>query len=166
MKGTLVHLCMQRLNEKIDYNLDKVKELIEELEAKKIITTKEKEAIDPYKILEFTKSKIWEELKTAKEVEREKPFYINVPAKEIYKQDTDENILVQGIIDLYYIDKDDNLNLVDYKTDYVVAGNEKELINKYSKQLELYKEALENSYKKQVKNTYIYSVYLNKGIKV
>lgn len=166
MKGTLVHLCMQKLDEKVDYNLEKVKSLIEELEAKKIITTKEKEAINPNKILQFTKSKIWEELKAAKEIEREKPFYINVPAKEIYKENTDENILVQGIIDLYYIDKDGNLNLVDYKTDYVEAGNEQELVTKCKKQLDLYKEALEQAYNKQVKNTYIYSVYLNKEIEI
>ena len=165
-KGTLVHLCMQRLDEKVNYDLEKVKELLEELEAKKIITSKEKEAINPKKILEFTKSKIWEELKSAKEVEREKPFYINVPAKDIYKEETNENILVQGIIDLYYIDKDDNLNLVDYKTDYVETGNEQELVNKYRKQLDLYKQALEQAYNKQVKNTYIYSVYLNKIIEI
>ena len=165
MKGTLVHLCLQKLDVKVEYDIEKVNNLVEGLEAKKIITTKEKEAINPNKILEFTKSNIWNELKTAKEIEREKPFYINVPAKEIYRKETNENILVQGIIDLYYIDKDDNLNLVDYKTDYVEVGNEQELVKKYKKQLELYREALEKSYKKQVKNTYIYSVYLNKVIK-
>ena len=166
MKGTLVHLCMQKLDVKVKYDIEKVNNLVEGLEAKKIITTKEKEAINLNKILEFTKSNIWNELKTAKEIEREKPFYINVPAGEIYKENTEENILVQGIIDLYYIDKDDNLNLVDYKTDYVEVGNEQELVKKYKKQLELYREALEKAYKKQVKNTYIYSVYLNKVIKI
>ena len=115
MKGTLVHLCLQKLDVKVEYDIEKVNNLVEGLEAKKIITTKEKEAINLNKILEFTKSNIWNELKTAKEIEREKPFYINVPAKEIYRKETNENILVQGIIDLYYIDKDDNLNLVDYK---------------------------------------------------
>ena len=119
MIGTLVHLCLQKLDEKVDYNIDKLEELLEELVAKKIITTKEKEAIDLDKVLGFTKSKIWEELKTAKVIEKEKPFYINIPAKSIYNKDTNENILVQGIIDLYYIDKDGNLNLVDYKTDFV-----------------------------------------------
>ena len=166
MKGTLIHLCMQKLDEKIDYDLEKINNLVEELEARKIITKKEKDAININKVLEFTKSSIWNELKTAKKVEREKPFYINIPAKDVYKKDTNENILVQGIIDLYYIDKDDNLNLVDYKTDYVERGKEKDLVDKYKKQLDLYKSALERTYKKQVKNTYIYSVYLNKEIKI
>ena len=106
------------------------------------------------------------ELKEAKEIQKEKPFYINIPANTIYEEKTNENILVQGIIDLYYIDKNDNLNLVDYKTDYVEKGNENSLITKYKKQLELYKKALEKSLEKQVKNTYIYSVYLNKEIRL
>ena len=166
MRGTLIHLCMQKLDEKIDYDLEKINNLVEELEARKIITKKEKDAININKVFEFTKSNIWNELKTAKKVEREKPFYINIPAKDIYKKDTNENILVQGIIDLYYIDKYDNLNLVDYKTDYVERGGEQDLVDKYKKQLMLYKDALEKIYKKQVKNTYIYSVYLNKEIKI
>ena len=51
----------------------------------KIITTKEAEAININKIYQFTKSQIWKEMIQAKEVQREKPFYINIPAKEIYK---------------------------------------------------------------------------------
>lgn len=160
-KGTLIHLCMQNLSENIDYDLNKIKELIQSLEEKEIITHKEKEAINPYKILEFTKSDIWKELKRAKKVYREKPFFINIPAKEIYMEEKlKEKILVQGIIDLYFIDKDDKITLVDYKTDYVEKGKEEVLINRYRKQLELYKRALEEATKLEVKNVYIYSVYL------
>ena len=165
-KGSLIHLCLQKLDINIDYDLGKITNLLDELEMKKIITSKEKEAINVNKILEFTKSKIWEELKTAKKIEKEKPFYINIKAKDIYNKETDENILVQGIIDLYYIDKDNNINLVDYKTDYIENGNEIELVNRYEEQLYLYKKALEQVYKKEVKNTYIYSVYLNKEIQI
>ena len=163
-KGTLIHLCMQNLNPKEEYDLQKIKELIQELQLKQIITEKEAEVINPYKILEFTKSNIWEELKTAKEIYQEKPFYINVPAKKIYEQDIEEDILVQGIIDLYYIDKDDNLVLLDYKTDYVENGKENELVQKYKKQLDLYKEALEQALNRNVDKVYIYSVYLGKAI--
>ena len=166
-KGTLIHLCMQKLQEHKEYNLGEVKKLIENLQFSKIITKKEADNINPYKILEFTKSNIWKDLKTAKEVYKEKPFYINLPANKIYDENPDkidENILVQGIIDLYYIDKNDNLILVDYKTDYVEAGKENELIEKYKKQLELYRQALEDALDKKVEKTYIYSVYLGKEI--
>ena len=165
-KGTLVHLCMQRLNEKIEYNLENIKELIKDLVKREIITELEAQNINPYKILEFTKSNIWKEMKTAKKVYKERPFFINIPAKEIYEEELEEEILVQGIIDLYYINNEDQIVLVDYKTDYVEKGKEKELIEKYISQLELYKKALEESLRKKVDKVYIYSVYLGKEIEI
>lgn len=165
-KGTLVHMCMQRLNYKKNYTLDDIKELIQKLQAKKIITEQEADSINPNIIYYFTKSQIWEQLKHAKEVYQEKPFYINISAKEILKKDIDETILIQGIIDLYYIDKDEKLILVDYKTDYVENGKEAELINKYKEQLKLYSVALEHALCTKPYKVYIYSTFLNKPIEV
>ena len=165
-KGTLVHLCMQYLRENVSYDLQKVKDLIQDLLRMEIITEKEAENINPYSILQFTKSAIWEELQQAKEIQREKAFYIQIPAKEIYQKELTENILVQGIIDLYYINKNGELILVDYKTDYVEKGNEKELVIKYRKQLDLYKQALEEALNRKVEKSYIYSTYLGKEIEI
>ena len=165
-KGTLVHLCMQKLNPREDYDIAKLKHMIEELAFKKIITEKERESINPYKVLAFTKSNIWQDLKNSKEYYQEKPFYINVPASDIYDEDVSENILVQGIIDLYFIDKNDKLVLLDYKTDFVENGREQELVNKYKEQLNLYKQALEEALHRKVDKVYIYSVYLEKEIEV
>lgn len=165
-KGTLVHLCMQYLRENLSYDLQKVKDLIQDLLRREIITEKEAENINPYSILQFTKSAIWEELQQAKEIQREKAFYIQIPAKEIYQKELTENILVQGIIDLYYINKKGELILVDYKTDYVEKGNEKELVIKYRKQLDLYKQALEEALNRKVEKSYIYSTYLGKEIEI
>ena len=165
-KGTLTHLCLQKLKPKEEYNLEKIQTLIQNLEMNKIITEKEREAINPYKILQFTKSKIWEQLKNAKEYYQERPFYINVTASEIYNEDIDENVLVQGIIDLYFVNEIGNIVLVDYKTDYVENGKELELVEKYKNQLELYKQALEEALNTKVDKVYIYSVYLEKEIEI
>ena len=165
-RGSLVHLCMQRLDEKKDYKLKDVEELIMDLKQRKIITELEAESMPVNKILEFTKSIIWNELKTAKEVYKEKPFYISVPAKEIYGEDIEENVLVQGVIDLYYVDKNDKLVLLDYKTDYVEKGKENQLIEKYKTQLKWYKRALESALNRKVDKVYIYSVYLQKSCEV
>lgn len=163
-KGTLLHLCMQKLDEKQNYDLEKIKQLIENLVQKELITKKEADNINPISVLKFTQSKIWQDMKYAKEIQKEKPFYITIPAKEVYQEEVPEKILVQGIIDLYYINKEDELILVDYKTDFV--QREEELINKYKKQLELYQKALEESLHKKVKNTFIYSTFLGKTIEV
>ena len=165
-KGTLIHLCMQNLDEKVDYNLIKVKELINSLVEKQIITKIEADNINPFKILEFTKSEIWRELKTAKLIEREKPFYLNIPANTIYNEKIEETILVQGVIDLYYVNKNNELILVDYKTDYIEKNKKYELVNKYKKQLELYQEALEQSFNKKVSKKYIYSTCLGQAIEI
>ena len=166
-KGTLIHLCLQRMQETEEYNLEKITELVKELENKEIITDIEAQNIDKSKLLEYTNSQLWKELKQAKEIHKEHPFYINIKASRIYNQinkEDDEDILVQGVIDLFFIDKDDRLILVDYKTDYV--QNENELVDKYKGQLELYKEALEQSLSKKVDKMCIYSVYLNKLIEI
>lgn len=165
-KGTLIHLCMQNLDEKVDYNLIKVKELINSLVEKQIITKIEADNINPFKILEFTKSEIWRELKTAKLIEREKPFYLNIPANTIYNEEIEETILAQGVIDLYYVNKNNELILVDYKTDYIEKNKKYELVNKYKKQLELYQEAIEQSFNKKVSKKYIYSTCLGQAIEI
>ena len=183
-RGTLVHLCMKNLDFSKDYSLDDIKSLIDDLEAREIITSKEKEAINPWIIFKFTKSNIWSELKVAKEYHKEEAFYINVPAKDVMKTDLDENILVQGIIDLYYITKEDELVLLDYKTDFVpqkepvpmeqetkiTHPNEKSaeemLIERHKPQLMLYKEALESGLNRKVDRVWIYSTGLGKEILV
>ena len=164
-KGTVLHLCMQKLEIDKEYNFEEVKRLINSLKEKEIITKLEAENVNINSIIKFTKSKIWEDLKNAKEIHKEEPFYMTIPAKEIYNKELEEKILVQGIIDLYYINSNNELVLLDYKTDYI-EKDEKELIQKYSNQLKLYKKALESALNKKVDKIYIYSTYLGKEIEI
>ena len=164
-KGTLMHLILQKLEiRKKGYTMNEISELIQKLYENNIITEIERNGINRNKILKFVQSNIYRDLIEAKEINREKPFYINIPAKEIFNKELEENVLVQGIIDLYYIDKNDKLVLVDYKTDYIEEGKEKELIVKYKKQLELYKRELESALNRKVDKIFIYSVYLGKEL--
>lgn len=156
-KGTLVHLCIQRLDERKDYELKDIQNMILNLVEKEIITQNEADAIDVDLIYQYTKSQLFEELRQAKEVHKEQPFYINIPAKEVIREaeNSNKNILVQGIIDLYYIDKNDNLILIDFKTDYISnEPNAKEkILDKYKVQLEIYKTALEQALNRKTSKT-------------
>lgn len=165
-KGTVMHLILQKLDSKEDYNLEKITKLLEKLVLDKTITETEKEAVDKDKILKFTKSNIFERMKNAKEIYKEKPFFVNIPVSEMYETKTEETILVQGIIDLYFIDENDNLVLVDYKTDYVPEKNENYLIEEYKEQLKLYARAIKESLNREVNEIYIYSTNLDKEIKI
>lgn len=156
-KGTLVHLCIQRLDERKDYELKDIQNMILNLVEKEIITQNEADAIDVDLIYQYTKSQLFEELRKAKEVHKEQPFYINIPAKDVVSEaeNSKKNILVQGIIDLYYIDKNDNLVLIDFKTDYISnEPNAKEkILDKYKVQLEIYKTALEQALNRKTSKT-------------
>ena len=77
----------------------------------------------------------------------------------------DEKVRLQGIIDCFFYEGDD-IVLLDYKTDYVEAGCEEEIINKYRIQLRYYKEALEKIAQASVKECYLYLFYLDKEVLV
>ena len=164
--GTVVHLIIQKLDFRQNYTMKEIEDLLEKLEQKEIITTKQKQAIPKQEIQKFTNSDLFKEISEAKEIYKEQPFYLNIPVKELYESDSEESILVQGIIDLYYITKEGQVILVDYKTDYVLEGNEDYLKEKYTPQLKLYKRAIEHALNKQVDKTFIYSTYLSKKIEV
>lgn len=173
-KGTLMHLCIQKLNENRNYTTEDIKQMIRSLVEKEIISQNEADVIDIDKLYSYTKSNLWNELKEAKEIHKEKPFYINIKASDIYldkeiSKEDDEDILIQGIIDLYYKNLEGQYILVDYKTDYIKNNTEKEireLVEKYKIQIDIYRNALEDSLKQKVEHSYIYSIYLNKLIEI
>ena len=144
------------------YDIDTVQALVDELVLAKIITAKEAKAVDIKRLAEFSKTSFAERISKAKEIFKERPFYININASKLIDDSADENILVQGIIDLYFVEEDGKIVLVDYKTDFV--KDEKELVRKYKRQLDIYKTALEQATGRRVDEVYIYSVYLNKEI--
>ena len=164
--GTLTHLVLQKLNFNDVKSEDDVKEVIEWLISKKFIKLEEAKKISTKKIFDFVNSEFALKIKNSKKVYKERPFCLSIPTSRIFKENKNNSeILVQGIIDLYYEKEDGNLCLVDYKTDFV-ENDENELIEKYKVQLELYKEALEKGTGKKVEDVYIYSLYLNKAIKL
>lgn len=117
------------------------------------------------KIKHFYGTSLAKRMKQALEREElflEKPFVMGRPASEIEAEDdSDTMILIQGIIDAFFIE-DDEIVLLDYKTD--VVKNSGELREKYKKQLELYATALEANFNKRVKEKILYSFYLEEEI--
>ena len=164
--GTLTHLVLQKIDFNKINNEEDVKDFIQYLVSKNLMTSLEANDIDCKKIFEFLNSEFALNIKKSRKVFKEKTFCTRVPANKIFKEATSEKLLVQGIIDLYYENENGNIVLIDYKTDYVPNNDETILINKYKTQLEMYKLALELGTKKKVQEVYIYSLYLNKAIKL
>lgn len=163
-RGTLMHLCFQKLDLKRKYSLDEIKEFVNKMVHDKIITEEEKNTIQIDKIYKFVNSDFAERIRKAEIIEKEKPFYTYVKASEVFENNSKENILVQGIIDLYFKEKDGNIVLVDYKTDYF--KDDLEIKEKYKIQLDLYRKALESALSTEIKDVYIYSISQSREIKL
>ena len=95
---------------------------------------------------------------------REQPFFMGVKANELEASyPATEQIIIQGVIDVY-LEEEDGLVLLDYKTDRVSAGEE--LVARYQKQLELYARALTQIRGIPVKERLIYSFALDRTIAI
>lgn len=166
--GTIIHLIFQKINLRKNYTKESLEKEIDALVTRKIITKEERQVVDIESLHKFVLSDFANRIKNAKAIYKESPFYMNIDVGEIPNEvkNTEENVLVQGIIDLYFEEDDKKLVLVDYKTDYILNGEEEKLINKHKEQLMLYKRALENATNKEVKEVYLYSTCISKAIRV
>ena len=124
-------------------------------------------AVLPWKIMDFMNSDVAKRMVEAKGkncLYKEQPFVLSVPANRVNLAfPEEEQILVQGIIDVFF-EEQDGLVVLDYKTDQV--STETELIKRYKTQLDYYGEALEKLTGKKVKEKLIYSFALKKSVPI
>lgn len=140
LRGTAVHRVMECLDFKRLCDIDTkdhvalsafVKESMDEMLRKGLITDDMYRLTRPGLIEEFAASDVAARMAQADkrgDLYKEKPFVMDY-----------EGVLVQGIIDVFWLEND-KIVLLDYKTDRVNAA--KELIDRYSTQLKLYADAL------------------------
>ena len=169
-RGTLYHLVMEHIPyERLDKNFD-FEVFIKELVQDGYMTDEDASALDVKKFEWFAKSSLCGRMRAAAvsgELKREQPFMIGIPANEVYseKSDSEELIMIQGIIDAFFYEGDD-IFLVDYKTDFVMKGQEEKLAERYKTQLDYYARALESVTGKRVREKLIYSFSLGKIIEM
>ena len=166
-RGTAYHRVMECLDYCKTDTPEELREQINALVQNQKLSEAEAKCIQISDIRLFTEGKLGQRMKTAAfhdQLFREQPFVISKSAAEIDENwDAKERVLVQGIIDAYFLE-DEEIVLVDYKTDYVRRGEEKKLIERYHTQLEDYAQALERMTGRKVKERYIYSFTLKKAI--
>ena len=168
-RGTAYHRLMECLDYMAVDSESQIHKQITALTEAKKMAYEEAQCIRIQDIMTFLHSEIGQRMKKAFEADqlyREQPFVLAQSMKNIEKDwNGEETVLVQGIIDAYFIE-DEEIVLVDYKTDRVRKGEEQHLIDLYHTQLEDYAQALERMLQKKVKETYIYSFALGKMIPV
>ncbi len=172
-RGTLYHRVLEHLSPEEGENREAICQVIRdfadagEAAADSVFGTNpaaEAASVNPEDIVRFYQSPLGRRVQEAFRQGRrqtEHPFVMGVPASRILGPEAGEElVLVQGIIDLF-LEEEDGLVLVDYKTDAVGA---KTLLSRYRIQLAYYREALERALGKPVKETWIYSFHLGRAV--
>ncbi len=164
-KGTLMHLVM----EKTDFTRSTLPELHEQIKhmlEKGYITQKEYEAVNAKDVLGFINSPLGQNIiANYDKFYREYSFKYIMKANQIYDVACDDDIIVQGIVDAFYIDNDGKIVIIDYKTDKITE-NEQKTAEKYREQLKYYSIAIEKILKTPVKVAYIYLFETGNSIKM
>lgn len=167
-EGTAYHKVMQN----IDYFASDIAAVVYELDKmvkEELLSEQERSLIDPQSILDCLHSEIME---TARSVEiaakdgacfrcmREQSFMMYKPANEVIEGvDAKDKVLVQGVVDLFINGK--QKIIVDFKNSYL---NRDESLQKYKKQLYLYKKAIESAVNDKIDRVVLYSFKTGKTI--
>lgn len=163
-KGTAMHTVMEKLDFSAVKSIDDIKNKVMEIFKSGALSMQEAESIDVHKIMSFVNSDSCKMLNSADSVCKEVMFAININAAEVNKDYSgDAEVMLQGIIDCVAI-TDDEIYILDYKTDKV--KNIEEIISKYKIQLDLYAKAAEIIYKKPVTKKILYLFDKNISIEV
>ena len=160
--GTFIHSIIEKLNFS-DISLENIQNTVnfeaQKYENCKINTNKVSNMI--YKMF---KTKFADYVKDAKEIHHEYEFVMRSDLQFIPEATLKTKTLIQGVIDLYLVTRDNKHIIIDFKTDKVKS--EQELIDRYNSQLIIYKEGVELSRGIKVAGMYIYSFELQKLIEV
>lgn len=118
---------------------------IKSMQEKGYLSAEQIAKVDVERLRKVIESDALKDLK-GKTLFREQDFIVNIAAKKVFDTDSDEEVLLQGIIDLLVV-SENGAEIIDYK--YSTLGAES-LRQKYSAQLNLYAYAVERSLKLKV----------------
>lgn len=163
-RGTAAHKLMEHLPI-AKHTFASVNACLKELTDRGTLTKKEAEGIYAANIVDFFSKGLGSRMLASPRVERELAFNHRVKASSVFDADTDETLLLQGIIDCCFIEGGKWV-LIDYKTDYVPKGRAKEVAMSHAKQLRLYKSALEELTGIPVKECWIHLLSTGESVLV
>ena len=151
-KGTVTHKVMQY----IPFDAEDIDGEIRCLVQKNILSEDEADAVNRTGIKAFLESGIGKRAASAERIWREQPFTM------MTELDGTE-VMVQGIIDCFFSENGEAV-IVDYKNTSVKS--DEILAERYIRQLDLYQQAVEESYGMKVKERYLYLLMEGRMLKL
>lgn len=162
-RGSATHKFLQFCDFSKIYDSKSFDAELERLVEYEFILKSEAGLCDKERIIRFINSDIMKALNQNGECKKEERIMFTQTAGQIFGTDSSQKIVVQGVIDCWYI-VNGKAVIVDYKTDRVQT--DAELIDRYAIQLEMYARAIYQIYKIETAHKYIYSFALERFIEV
>jgi ATP-dependent helicase/nuclease subunit A len=166
-KGSALHLVMQNLDLKRILSKQEIELQIAGMVERELLTEEQAGAVSVEKIEAFFNGLLGKRVLASREVLRELPFTLALPARDVYPElrgDNDEKVIIQGIIDCL-ADEGDGFLLLDYKTDVLSPKQAETALERYRGQLDLYARAVEDILGRPVKEKQIYLFHLDLALK-
>jgi ATP-dependent helicase/nuclease subunit A len=163
-RGSAMHMVMQHVDLTNSVSQESLQEQLTWMVNNELLTPDQAEVIDKNLIVQFFHSDLGIRYFNAKAINREVPFTLSMPAREVYPtwKGEEESVFVQGIIDCVFEDEN-GLILVDYKTDQISdkykGGFDQAksiLEDRYKMQINLYTRAIEQIWKRKVTERYLF----------
>ena len=139
-RGTSIHKIFEEIDATKVTDIDSIREYVKDVPADEIYG--------------FYASEIGERLKKSNEIYKEEPFIIS-----------ENDILIQGVIDCYFKDGDKYV-IVDFKSDVITPSNREARIDMYKIQLEYYKKAVKKIHNTENVESYLYFTKLKETKKI
>ncbi len=169
--GTAMHRALEGLDMSVVYDEETLRTAIKEMNERGFLSDDEAKSLQIFDLLKYLNSDIGRLVHKASlegRLLREQNFVFSERIDKLFaglSEDelSDQEVLVQGEIDCLVVG-DDGVIVIDYKTDRV--SDEQELLNRYSRQLQIYGEAASRTFGREIDKLYIYSFVLNRFIEV
>ena len=184
LRGNIIHKLFEKIvndtkagveiSDVVSYidSLKKTDNLLQNIKEHRILSQEEFDNInnkdDLEKITNFINSELIKLVSKSKFCQTEIAFTTAKKAKELYDDsESDIDVILQGVVDLFIKISDDEAIIVDYKTDHVTSRNGEEVLrDRHREQLRIYKEAVAEYYKLNNIKTYVYSYVLSSLIEI
>ena len=154
-RGTALHLVMQYLDFSCGGDEEAVRAQIGQMRALRRLTDEQAAAAGICAIVRLLQSPLAARIRASRKVEREYRFSLLRPARELTGADSDDPVLLQGVVDCFF-EEDGALVVVDFKTDRIAPGETEARVARYRAQLEAYSIALSRVMEKPVREKILY----------
>ena len=154
-RGTAIHLAMEHLNFSFCTDEGSIRQELRRLVEEERMDAEQAAAVPIGKILRFFRSELGHRVLACENTEREFKFAIMDDGERYNEALQGEEVMLQGVADLC-LPESDGLVIIDFKSDRIKPGEERQRAEHYAGQIDSYSRALSRIFELPVKERFLY----------